>query len=64
MKNIRFFLSENFSYLKVKISIYLNMHVFVMSLTNRIKPQRFCVKFVSDSPEINSTKVIAQYLCH
>ena len=31
MKNIRIFLSENFLFLKVKISIYLNRRVFVMS---------------------------------
>ena len=31
MKNIRVFLSENFPFLEVKFSIYLNRHVFVMS---------------------------------
>ena len=31
MKNIRFFLSENFPFLVVKCSIYLNRRVFVMS---------------------------------
>ena len=31
MKNIRFF-SENFQYLEVKLSIYLNRHVFVLML--------------------------------
>ena len=31
MKNIRvFFLSENFQFLEMKFSIYLNRHVFVM----------------------------------
>ena len=30
MKNIRFFLSENFQFLEVKFSIYLNRCVFVM----------------------------------
>ena len=30
MKNIRFFLSENFMFLEVKFSIYLNRRVFVM----------------------------------
>ena len=30
MKNIRDLLSENFQFLEVKISIYLNRHVFVM----------------------------------
>ena len=30
MKNIRVFLSENFQFLEVKFSIYLNWRVFVM----------------------------------
>ena len=30
MKNIRVFLSENFQFLEVKFSIYLNRLVFVM----------------------------------
>ena len=30
MKNIRFFLSENFQFLVVNFSIYLNRRVFVM----------------------------------
>ena len=30
MKNIRFFLSENFHFYGVKFSVYLNRHVFVM----------------------------------
>ena len=30
MKNIRFFLSENFQFLEVNFSIYLNRRVFVM----------------------------------
>ena len=30
MKNIRVFLSENFQFLEVKFSIYLNGRVFVM----------------------------------
>ena len=34
MKNIRVFLSENFQYLEVKFSIYLNRNVFVMGLKN------------------------------
>ena len=32
MKNIRVFLSENFQFLEVKFSIYLNRCVFVMLL--------------------------------
>ena len=30
MKNIKSFLSENFQFLEVKFSIYLNRHVFVI----------------------------------
>ena len=30
MKNIRIFLSENFRFLAVKFSVYLNRRVFVM----------------------------------
>ena len=30
MKNIRVFLSENFQFLDMKFSIYLNRHFFVM----------------------------------
>ena len=30
MKNIRFFLSENFMFFEVKFSTYLNRRVFVM----------------------------------
>ena len=32
MKNINFFLSENFKSLEVKFSIYLNRRIFVMLL--------------------------------
>ena len=32
MKNIRIFLSENFHFLVVKFSVYLNKHVFVMRI--------------------------------
>ena len=34
MKNIRVFLSENFQFLEVKFSIYLNRRVFVMENTH------------------------------
>ena len=33
MKNIRVFLSENFHFLEVKFSVYLNRRVFVMLRT-------------------------------
>ena len=36
MKNIRvFFLSENFQFLVVKYSIYLNRRVFIMEVTKQ-----------------------------
>ena len=35
MKNIRDFLSENFLFLEVKISTYLNRHVFIMFIHDR-----------------------------
>ena len=34
MKNIRVFLSENFQFLEVKFSIYLNRQVLVMVAKN------------------------------
>ena len=37
MKNIRFFLSENFPFLVIKFSIYLNRRVFVMKDTEVVK---------------------------
>ena len=37
MKNIRVFLSENFQFLEVKFSLYLNRHVFVMGLKSAFK---------------------------
>ena len=36
MKNIRVFLSENFQFLEVKFSTYLNRHVFVMQRVNMV----------------------------
>ena len=35
MKNIRVFLSENFHFLVVKFSVYLNRHVLVMKMCGR-----------------------------
>ena len=32
MKNIRVFLSENFQFLEVKFSLYLNRRVFIMTV--------------------------------
>ena len=37
MENVRFFLSENFQFLVVKISIYLNRRVFVMPYPRRLR---------------------------
>ena len=41
MKNIRVFLSENFQFSEVKLSIYLNRRVFVMAKT--------CLRAYADS---------------
>ena len=38
MRNIRFILSENFQFFVVKFSIYLNMHVFVMTTFDHQTP--------------------------
>ena len=43
MKNISF-LSENFQYLEVKFSIYLNRHVFVMGESKRLLNVRQTMK--------------------
>ena len=40
MKNIRVFLPENFQFLEVKFSIYLNRHVFVML---RTRSDKWCI---------------------
>ena len=37
MKNIRIFVSENFQFLEVKVSIYLNRRVFVMCFSVPIR---------------------------
>ena len=47
MKNIRVFLSENFQFLEVKFSIYLNRHVFVM-LTTTAADNILLFLYVSD----------------
>ena len=44
MKNIRNFLSENFPFLVVKFSIYLNRRVFVMIFRKSYKGYNFCAK--------------------
>ena len=36
MKNIRIFVSENFQFLEVKVSIYLNRRVFVMTVRQEL----------------------------
>ena len=50
MKNIRVFLSENFQFLEVKFSIYLNRHVFVMHTDNEnTDPTVACAGFFEPS---------------
>ena len=41
MKNIGIFLSENFHFLEVKFSVYLNRHVFVM-----LRPVTISIQYV------------------
>ena len=36
MKNIRIFLSENFHFLVIKFSVYLNRRVFVITVLQRL----------------------------
>ena len=43
MKNIRVFLSENFQFLEVKLSVYLNRHVFVMENISFIRTLNNCI---------------------
>ena len=43
MTNIRFFLSKNFHFLVVKFSVYLNRHVFIMSLICAEKTSSTCM---------------------
>ena len=42
MKNIRVSLSENFQFLQVKFSMYLNRHVFVMALPHGVINSKLC----------------------
>ena len=35
-KNIRIFISENFHFLVIKFSVYLNRHVFVMRIMGEV----------------------------
>ena len=55
MKNIRIFLSENFRFLAVKFSVYLNRRVFVMAVRNHVcrhmwtaRPKSTCISMQSD----------------
>ena len=52
MKNIRGFLSENFQFLGVKFSIYLNRHVFIMyTVCSGLSVQILTVVSTSDDSE-------------
>ena len=56
MKNIRFFLSENFHFLVVKFSVYLNRHVFVMDA------HKICDVRMQEQQPINKQGVSYYYL--
>ena len=51
MKNINIFLSENFHFLVVKFSVYLNRHVFVMGRLKREDDHviQHCARFPAES---------------
>ena len=44
MRNIRFFLSENFQFLVVQFSVYLNRHVFVMDISRNGLTKRIIIQ--------------------
>ena len=50
MKNIRIFVSENFQFLEVKVSIYLNRRVFVMLRSGKGSSIRDMTNLVDFSP--------------
>ena len=50
MKNIRVFLSENFQFLVVKYSIYLNRRVFVMFFRDLKLSYTFSAAYLKSSP--------------
>ena len=50
MKNIRVFLSENFQFLEMKFSIYLNRRVFVMFLRDLKLSYTFSAANLKSSP--------------
>ena len=53
MKNISFFLSENFQFLEVKFSIYLNRRVFVMGRNLTTEP---FITFPSSRYDLNNVE--------
>ena len=54
MKISEFFLSENFHFLVVKFSVYLNRRVFVMNIN-----PKYLTRLNSTDPDENSLKIIA-----
>ena len=52
-ENIRVFLSENFQFLEVKFSIYLNRRVFVMNVV--LSDANSVAKYVHQSPRYSVT---------
>ena len=52
MKNIRVFVSENFQFLEVKFSIYLNRRVFVMKT-------QICASVESDQSSLSTSRNFA-----
>ena len=57
MKNSRVFLSENFQFLEVKFSIYLNLRVFVMQTTTLVNvPMTMIIRTPTAIPQKTKTK--------
>ena len=55
MKNIRFFLYENFQFLVVKFSVYLNRHVFIK--THSCFDQLLSTSFRKSGPYTEEVKL-------
>ena len=58
-ENYQIFLSENFHFLVVKFSVYLNRHVFVMCCGNHLK-QYMSINY-SNSVEDHPTNICAKF---
>ena len=53
MKHIRIFLSENFQFLVVNFSIYLNRLIFVMMINDQKSDQKNLLAFVASQGTVS-----------